>query len=120
MVTNLVDSYEAVKKEEVSKTVLTRIGSCPHCGGDVIERHKGWFCSNNDCQFVLWKDNAFFKSIGKHLTVSMVEKLLQDKQILLKGCKSEKNGNEFDAVLHMRTERDGRARFHMEFTKNKE
>ena len=25
------------------------------------------------CRFVLWKDNAYFKKIGKHLTAGMAE-----------------------------------------------
>ena len=32
------------------------IGSCPHCGADVAERDKGWFCSSRECRFVLWKE----------------------------------------------------------------
>ena len=43
------------------------IGVCPNCGKPVVEREKGWFCENRECRFVLWKDNAFFKRLGKRL-----------------------------------------------------
>lgn len=120
MIDNLVDRYEVVKEEEAFKETSKRIGICPHCGGDVIERQKGWFCGKRECQFALWKDNAFFKSIGKNLTASVVERLLHDKQICLKDCKSKKTGQNFDAVLHLGTASDGKSIFHLEFDKNKE
>ena len=47
------------------------IGVCPNCGKPVVEREKGWFCENRECRFVLWKDNAFFKRLGKRLDGSM-------------------------------------------------
>ena len=43
------------------------IGVCPNCGANVVEREKGWFCESNPCRFVLWKDNAFFKRLGKRI-----------------------------------------------------
>ena len=92
-----------------------RVGACPCCQADVLEKQKGWFCSNKECLFVLWKDNAFFKSIGKHLSSGMVEKLLSDGRIRLKDCKSQKSGKNYNATLLLSTEENGRANFHLEF-----
>ena len=41
------------------------VGTCPHCGSEVAEREKGWFCTSRECRFVIWKDNAFFTRLGK-------------------------------------------------------
>ena len=92
-----------------------RVGTCPCCQADVLERQKGWFCSNKECRFVLWKDNAFFKSIGKQLTPGMVEKLLSDGRIRLKGCKSKKSGKDYNATLVLSTETNGKPNFNLEF-----
>ena len=91
------------------------IGVCPHCGADVAEREKGWFCSNRECRFVLWKDNAFFKRLGKHLTRQLVDKLLRDGRARLKDCKSQRTGKPYNASVLMATEADGRAKFSLEF-----
>lgn len=91
MISGLVQNYEAVKGAETLMSDHKRVGACPCCQADVLEKQKGWFCSNKECCFVLWKDNAFFKSIGKHLSSGMVEKLLSDGRIRLKDCKSQKS-----------------------------
>ena len=91
------------------------VGVCPHCGADVAEREKGWFCSNRECRFVLWKDNAFFKRLGKHLTRQLVDKLLRDGRARLKDCKSQRTGKTYNASVLMATEADGRAMFSLEF-----
>ena len=97
-----------------------RVGTCPCCQADVLEKQKGWFCSNKECRFVLWKDNAFFKSIGKHLSTGMVEKLLQDGRLRLKDCRSQRTGKNYNATLLLSTEEDGRARFSLEFDSARE
>ena len=93
----------------------TVIGSCPHCGADVAERDKGWFCASRECRFVLWKDNAYFKKIGKHLTGSMAVKLVKEGRVRLKDCKSQRTGKTYNADVLLTTEEDGRAKFQMEF-----
>lgn len=115
MISGLVQNYEAVKGAETLMSDHKRVGACPCCQADVLEKQKGWFCSNKECRFVLWKDNAFFKSIGKHLSSGMVEKLLSDGQIRLKDCKSQKSGKNYNATLLLSTEENGRANFHLEF-----
>lgn len=115
MISGLVQNYEAVKGAKTLMSDHKRVGACPCCQADVLEKQKGWFCSNKECRFVLWKDNAFFKSIGKHLSSGMVEKLLSDGRIRLKDCKSQKSGKNYNATLLLSTEENGRASFHLEF-----
>ena len=91
------------------------VGVCPHCGADVAEREKGFFCANRECRFVIWKDNAFFARLGKHPTRQLVDKLLRDGRARLKDCKSQRTGKTYNASVLMATEADGRARFSLEF-----
>ena len=116
MVASLVETSEAVKG---AKTLMKNngkiVGVCPHCGAEVVEREKGWFCANRECRFVIWKDNAFFKRLGKHLTGQLVDKLLRDGRARLKDCKSQRTGKTYNAAVLMTTEADGRAQFSLEF-----
>jgi len=120
MIANLVTTYEKVKGADALMSRNKVIGACPHCGAEVLERQKGWFCSNRECRFVLWKDNAYFTKIGKHLTPQIVEKLLRDGRVRLKDCKSQKTGKTYNADLLLSTEADGRPQFSMEFENRKE
>ena len=116
MVASLVETSEAVKGAKMlMKNNGKIIGVCPHCGAEVAEREKGWFCSNRECRFVIWKDNAFFKRLGKHLTGQLVDKLLRDGRARLKDCKSQRTGKTYNASVLMTTEADGRAQFSLEF-----
>ena len=90
------------------------IGVCPNCGANVVEREKGWFCENRECRFVLWKDNAFFKRLGKRLDSHVADKLLRDSRVRLKDCKSAK-GKTYNATVLLGTEVDGRSKFSLEF-----
>ena len=91
------------------------VGTCPHCGSDVAEREKGFFCSNRECRFVIWKDNTFFARLGKRPTRQVVDKLLRDGRARLKDCKSQRTGKTYNASVLMTTEADGRAKFSLEF-----
>ena len=115
MIGSLVKTYDVVKDAEVLLPAGKVIGICPHCGQEIMERKKGWFCENRECRFALWKDNAFFESIGKKLTRDMAEKLLAAGRLRLTGCKSRKTGKTYDTTLVLETDADGRAVFHMEF-----
>jgi len=117
MIRSLVGTYEAVREAEVLLPSRIVIGRCPHCGREVTERRKGWFCENRDCRFTLWKENAFFDSIGKKLTKSLAEKLLSSGKIRLTGCKSKRTGKTYDTTLILETEADGKAKFRMDFGK---
>ena len=113
MITELVKNTEM--KKGVNALMKNKIiGVCPNCGANVVEREKGWFCESNPCRFVLWKDNAFFKRLGKRLDGRMADKLLRDGRVRLKDCKSAK-GKTYNATVLLSTEPDGRSKFSLEF-----
>ena len=113
MITELVKNTE-MKKGANALMKSKIIGVCPNCGKPVVEREKGWFCENRECRFVLWKDNAFFKRLGKRLDGRMADKLLRDGRVRLKDCKSAK-GKTYNATVLLGTEADGRSRLSLEF-----
>ena len=113
MITELVKNTE-MKKGANALMKNKIIGVCPNCGANVVEREKGWFCESNPCRFVLWKDNAFFKRLGKRLDGRMADKLLRDGRVRLKDCKSAK-GKTYNATVLLSTEPDGRSKFSLEF-----
>ena len=113
MITELVKNTE-MKKGANALMKSKIIGVCPNCGANVVEREKGWFCENRECRFVLWKDNAFFKRLGKRLDAHVADKLLRDGRVRLKDCKSAK-GKTYNATVLLGTEVDGRSKFSLEF-----
>ena len=113
MISSLVTTTEAAKgANALMKNKI--IGICPNCGANVVEREKGWFCESNPCRFVLWKDNAFFKRLGKRLDAHVADKLLRDGRVRLKDCKSAK-GKTYNATVLLSCEADGRSKFSLEF-----
>ena len=113
MITELVKNTEM--KKGVNALMKNKIiGVCPNCGANVVEREKGWFCESNPCRFVLWKDNAFFKRLGKRLDAHVADKLLRDGRVRLKDCKSAK-GKTYNATVLLSCEADGRSKFSLEF-----
>ncbi len=120
MVSDLVRDSKRVDSAE---TLLPQkgavMGRCPACGAEVLDRPKGYFCSNKECRFALWKNNRYFDSIGKKLTSAIAGKLITTGRVKLKGCKSAKTGKSFDATLVLSTGEDGQAQFSMEFEKKK-
>ena len=113
MISSLVNTTEAVKgASALMKNKV--IGVCPNCGNSVVEREKGYFCENRECRFVLWKDNAFFKRLGKRMDAHVADKLLRDGRVRLKDCKSSK-GKTYNATVLLSTEADGRSKFSLEF-----
>jgi DNA topoisomerase-3 len=54
------------------------IGTCPRCGNPVYEGKKNFYCSNRDCQFVMWKNDRFFENRKKALTKPVAAALLAD------------------------------------------
>ena len=113
MISSLVNTTEAMKGANVlMKNKI--VGVCPNCGANVVEREKGWFCENRECRFALWKDNAYFKRLGKHLDGRMVDKLLRDGRVRLKDCRSAK-GKTYNATVLLSAEADGHSKFSLEF-----
>ena len=122
-VQNLVDTYEAVRDAGVMMCDEHKnhdaVGKCPACGSPVIEKSRGFFCSNRDCRFALWKENRYFDSIGKKLTKQIAEELLNSGKANLRKCWSRKSGKTYDATLLLDTDDKGQAVFHMEFPDRK-
>ena len=113
MISSLVTTTEAAKgANALMKNKI--IGVCPNCGKPVVEREKGWFCENRECRFVLWKDNAFLKRLGKRMDAHVADKLLRDGRVRLKDCKSAK-GKTYNATVLLSCETDGRSKFSLEF-----
>ena len=113
MISSLVTTTEAAKgANALMKNKI--IGVCPNCGKPVVEREKGWFCENRECRFVLWKDNAFLKRLGKRMDAHVADKLLRDGRVRLKDCKSAK-GKTYNATVLLSCEVDGRSKFSLEF-----
>ena len=118
MVRELVDTYEIVPDAEVlMKPVYAPLGKCPHCGADVIEKSKGFFCANKDCKFALWKDNRFFDSLSKKLTKQVAEQLLSRGRAKLKKCRSVKTGKTYDTTVVLSVSDNGTPQFTLDFSK---
>lgn len=115
MITDLVNTYEIVEGAEALMRRNQNIGICPHCGSEVVAREKGWMCRNRECRFVLWKNSAYFKKIGKPMTEHMAARLIREKRLRLKDCQSQRTGRVFTADVLMRIEEDGSPTFTMTF-----
>lgn len=117
MVDNLVRSSQPIKDAHIlfpdeRKTV----GTCPRCGSMVVETPKSFACSNDDdCRFVLWKDNHFFKSKRKALTAAMTIALLKEGRVKVKGLYSEKTKRTYDATVILDDTGDQFVNFKLEF-----
>jgi DNA topoisomerase-3 len=71
-------------------------GTCPKCGSHIIERFKSFTCTNEECDFTVWKTIA-----GRLLSREEFETLVRDKQVgPLSGFRSRK-GRRFPAVLKL-------------------
>ena len=118
MIQGLIDSYKIVPDAEVlMHPIYEPVGKCPHCGSNVIEKSKGFFCENKDCKFALWKDNRFFDSLSKKLTKQVAVQLLQNGKAPLKKCRSIKTGKTYDTTIVLTTTDSGQAQFTLDFTK---
>lgn len=116
VIAGLIQNYEVIRDSEVllSKEA-NAVGKCPVCGSAVEDKAKAFFCSNRACKFALWKNNRYFDSIGKSMTSATAQKLLSSGKVKLKGCKSKKTGNTFDATVYMEVSDDGSTKFNIEF-----
>ena len=121
MITNLVKNYKIIEDAEVlMHPALEEIGTCPCCGGHVVEKQKGYFCEDRGCSFALWKQNRFFEALGKKMTKQTATKLLHEGRVELKGCKSQKTGKTYDTTVVMTVDENRRAVFRLDFDKKGE
>lgn len=75
-------------------------GTCPRCGGTIIEGRKGYGCSNwrkrdGACRFVIWKEYQ-----GRRIPAEAVGRLLQNRRVDLDPDSDP--GNKDGAVGHLR------------------
>src|SRR6188472_202165 len=74
-------------------------GTCPKCGSPIVERFKSFTCTNEECDFTVWKTIA-----GRLLSREEFETLVRDKQVgPLSGFRSRK-GTRFPALLKLSDE----------------
>ncbi|MFZ0826508.1 MAG: DNA topoisomerase III [Verrucomicrobiia bacterium] len=72
---------------------------CPKCGGEVHEKYKFFQCTNEKCDFSIWKTLC-----GRMFEIEEVEKLITEKQVgPLQNFRSKK-GFPFAAVLKLTPE----------------
>lgn len=120
MITGLIDTYKIVEDTAaLMNPDYKPLGKCPCCGSDVIEKPKGFFCSNKSCRFALWKDNRFLDSLSKKMTKEIAVSLLKDGRCRLKKCRSIRTGKTYDTTLVLTTKDDGQAGFILDFDKKK-
>ena len=100
MVRGLVQSSHSVPESSVLFAEETKsIGICPRCGSAVVERTKGFLCSNRACRFALWRQNPFFAAKKKELTAAIASTLLKEGRVFVKGLYSPKTGKTYDATI---------------------
>ena len=100
MLTELIQFYRPVAGADILFPSDEKvIGKCPRCGSKIVERSKGYFCTNRDCTFVLWRDSRFFTLKQKTLDRKTAAKLLEKGKAPLKGCVSPRTGQVYDATV---------------------
>lgn len=122
MLAKLTDTYELVKDAEVLMRPSGRfesIGKCPTCGAYVVEKQKGFFCSNRECRFALWKDNRFLDTLSKKMTKQIAADLLKNGRCRLKKCRSIKTGKTYDTTLVLSADERGKVSFTLDFGNEK-
>ena len=114
---NSVDASK-ISQGELGETV----GKCPRprkdgtpCGKNVIENKMTFFCEDEEnCGFIMWKNNNLLKAGGKIITKPMAAALLKDGKVLVKGLQKQGKSGTFDAVLVM-TDNGKHTNFEYEF-----
>lgn len=103
LVREVMEIEGAKQHENLGAVTKVSVGKCPKCGGNVYEGKKGFYCERykdeKPCNFTVWKDDIFFSSRKKSLTVGTLQNLLEKGKVLLKGCYSEKSGKTYDAYI---------------------
>jgi len=74
-------------------------GQCPKCGSLITERFKSFTCTNEECDFTIWKTIA-----GRLLSRDEFETLVRDKQVGPLGGFRSRKGKRFHALLKLSDE----------------
>lgn len=92
----------AIDKVEIEKKAKVEIGKCPRCNGSIYENNKAFYCENfkgnPPCNFIMWKEDKFFKDKGKVITTSIAKNLLKGKA-KVKGFKKKNGDGKYDAYV---------------------
>ncbi len=109
----LKNKYPEIDQSVGTKAVTSRfnnvIGTCPLCGGNVIEGRKGFGCANSrppmSCKFIIWKntDRGLFRNVT--VTETMVKKWLDGKSVKIAKLVSN-SGQKFSANIKMQIDKD--------------
>jgi DNA topoisomerase-3 len=87
------DSVSKIKSHEdvvlAERKIKESLGTCPNCGGNIIETSKSFGCDNwkTGCKYTIWKP-----------TKTIVKALLKDDRAFVKGFVG-KSGNKFDSYI---------------------
>ena len=93
------------------------IGVCPVCKSNIYEGKSNFYCSNKECNFVLWKNNKFFETKRKTITKSAAKALLEKGKIHYKDLYSPKTDKTYEADIVLEVN-NGTAFFRLDFTKS--
>jgi DNA topoisomerase-3 len=93
-----IKSHEDIVLAE--RKIKESLGTCPNCGGNIIETSKSFGCDNwkTGCKYTIWKNDKFFKTMKKKPTKTIVKALLKDDRAFVKGFVG-KSGNKFDSYI---------------------
>ena len=86
----------------------------------VYEGRKNYYCGNQACQFVMWKNDRFWTSRRKEITRKMAADLLKKGRTSVKGMWSEKKSSTYDAVVVLDDTGGKYVNFKLEFPKRKD
>ena len=107
----LTESYPLVNQTVMTKTVSSKfhkvLGTCPLCGGNIIEGTKGFGCSNwkepISCKFTIWKKQSKGPFSKMTISAAAVKKLLAGKSVHMKKL-VKNNGELFEADVMLKTD----------------
>ena len=97
----LMDCRNVSDADRRSLKHFEEVGICPICGNPVLIGSKSYFCSGQDCRFVIWKDLAFLRSMKKQVDDEMAAQLLANGEVKVDNLYSVKKDKYFSAKLVM-------------------
>lgn len=120
----LTETYPLVDQTVMTKTVSSKfhkvLGTCPFCGGNIIEGTKGFGCSNwkepASCKFTIWKKQSKGPFSKVTISAAAVKKLLSGKSVHMKKL-VKNNGELFEADIVLKTDKNARYPVQLVFTK---
>lgn len=114
----LMDCRNVSDVDRLSLKHFEEVGTCPICGNPVLIGSKSYFCSSQDCRFVIWKDLAFLRSMKKQVDDEMAAQLLANGEVKVDNLYSAKKDKYFSAKLVMEII-DDKPEYSLEFPKKK-